>query len=31
VGRLDAADWRDLAYHLAGDVVARTSVDGDPR
>ena len=28
---LDAPDWRYLAYHLAGDVVARTIVDGELR
>ena len=25
---LDAPDWRYLAYHLGGDVVAQTVVDG---
>jgi imidazolonepropionase len=27
---LDAPDWRYLAYHLGGDVVARTVVAGEP-
>jgi imidazolonepropionase len=27
---LDAPDWRYLAYHLGGDVVAQTVVDGVP-
>jgi imidazolonepropionase len=27
---LDAPDWRYLAYHLGGDLVAQAIVDGEP-